>query len=118
MVVTEIKQRSFNRPLILQPADPLTRYRWHWASSFRFEINTLKLTVVNFWRLSITISKSKVPRPFATFLNIRERSFSEESTRGGGAKKIVVGGLKGSEGETGIWIEGEVLLGGESSQKL
>jgi len=38
--------------------------------------------------------------------------------RGGGAKKIVVGGLKGSEGETRIQLEGGVLLGGASSQKL
>ena len=40
-----------------------------------------------------------------------------ENVRGDGAKKIV-GGLKGSEGETHIRVEGEVLLGGESSQKL
>jgi len=79
-VVTKIKQRSYNRPLIPQPADPLTHYSWHWAGSFRFEINTLKLTVVNFQRLSIKMSKSKVPLLFAMSLNIRETSFLEEST--------------------------------------
>jgi len=39
--------------------------------------------------------------------------------QGGGAKKIEEkGGLKGSEGETCIRVEGGVLLGGKSSQKL
>jgi len=38
--------------------------------------------------------------------------------RGGAAKKNSRGGLKGSESETRIRVEGGVLLGGESSQKL
>jgi len=38
------------------------------------------------------------------------------SGRSGGAKNS--GGLKGPEGVTGIRVEGRVLLGGESSQKL
>jgi len=38
-------------------------------------------------------------------------------TRGSGAKKNSLG-LKGSEGETRIWVDGGVLLGGKSSQKL
>jgi len=37
-------------------------------------------------------------------------------SRGGGAKKV--GGLKGSDGEIHIRVDGGVLLGGESSQKL
>jgi len=36
---------------------------------------------------------------------------------GGGVKKYWGWGLKGSESETPIWVEGGGLLGGESSQK-
>ena len=42
--------------------------------------------------------------------------FWGSKSRGGGAKKIV--GAEGSEGESRIQVEGGVLLGGESSQKL
>jgi len=33
-------------------------------------------------------------------------------------EKIVGRGLKGTEGETHIWVDGRVLLEGEASQKL
>ena len=46
-----------------------------WSTQCLQIINTLKLTVVNFRRLSIKMSKSKVPLLFATSLNIRETSF-------------------------------------------
>jgi len=39
-------------------------------------------------------------------------------SRGGGAKKNSGGGLKGSEGETRIRVDGGILLGSKSSQKL
>ena len=37
---------------------------------------------------------------------------------GAAERKKIVGGLKGSDGETRIWVEGGVRLGGKSSQKL
>jgi len=40
------------------------------------------------------------------------------SPPGAAERKKIVGGLKGSDGETRIRVEGGVLLGGESSQKL
>ena len=59
-------------------------------------------------------------RPERSLTRLNTHSFvcGSSGDRGGGAKKIVGRGVKGSEGETRIRIEGGVLLGGESLQKL